>query len=642
MAQEQANGPTGLAQCLARLPFTRLFGSFRQAVQPGQLALSLAAVVLIFLTGAFLDVLTTGSSGVAYDAVGGYEDRAPTEIDVFVQALSRGRGAAPDAVVRYRMETRAAARRQLTDLLTTGPLNLAADEAAEHFEAGTMGSWVKERYAETLRPALEGLKARYALRQAEVRSTYDAELEAEGRRQQRRQALEDLENTYRAVCQSLLDGRGDRRELTRWVEKDLVVTALAAEGEARTADREKVQTLREQIAKALQWAQARQLAEQYQRRGVFESLVGFEADRFHRAVGALVFQWNPRQAGRCVWEAVLGWWWLIRLHPWYSVVFGLAVLAVLAIFGGAVCRMAAMAFAREERLGAWRALQFSTRRFVSLVSAPLLPLGVMLFLGLVIALFSILGAIPGVGEILVGVLMGLTIIGGIVIAVVLVGLLGSGGLMFPAVAVEGAEGFDALSRSYSYLFGRPWQLAWYYLLAGIYGGICYMFIRLFVFLVLAAVHGAVGLTVNWDGPHYLAAVGKLDLMWPAPSFSNLVPAVPWVALSGTETVAAGLIWLWVVLVAGVVLAFVISFCYTVNTVAYLLLREKVDGTDYEDIFVEEDAEELVADEVAEPVSPAETPSPASDSAAAATDNGPAPGGEQPSGATDESERTEGG
>ena len=37
------------------------------------------------------------------------------------------------------------------------------------------------------------------------------------------------------------------------------------------------------------------------------------------------------------------------------------------------------------------------------------------------------------------------------------GTVGGFGLMYPTVAVEGSDSFDAISRSFSYVFARPWR-----------------------------------------------------------------------------------------------------------------------------------------------------------------------------------------
>src|SRR6185312_14201814 len=51
--------------------------------------------------------------------------------------------------------------------------------------------------------------------------------------------------------------------------------------------------------------------------------------------------------------------WLMRFHPVYFVLFTLLFLTIWAIFGGAICRIAAVHVARDEKLSVRAALAFS-------------------------------------------------------------------------------------------------------------------------------------------------------------------------------------------------------------------------------------------------------------------------------------------
>ncbi len=62
-------------------------------------------------------------------------------------------------------------------------------------------------------------------------------------------------------------------------------------------------------------------------------------------------------------------------------------------------------------------------------------------------------------------------------AVVLIGLLGWP-LMNPTISAEGSDSFDALSRSYSYVFQAPWHYLWYTTVALAYGAVLVFFVGL--------------------------------------------------------------------------------------------------------------------------------------------------------------------
>ena len=92
-------------------------------------------------------------------------------------------------------------------------------------------------------------------------------------------------------------------------------------------------------------------------------------------------------------------------------------------------------------------------------------------------------------------------------------------------------------------------------------------------------------------------------MWPGPKFSDLHGGFDFGAASGIETFGAWVIAFWVYIVIGFVAAFLISFFFSANSMIYYLLRKKVDATDMDDVYVEEEpAEEIppIAEAPAEP------------------------------------------
>jgi len=49
------------------------------------------------------------------------------------------------------------------------------------------------------------------------------------------------------------------------------------------------------------------------------------------------------------------------------------------------------------------------------------------------------------------------------------------------IAYEGSDCFDSTSRSFSYLFARPWRTLFYDFIAFVYGFICFLFVWFFAF-----------------------------------------------------------------------------------------------------------------------------------------------------------------
>jgi hypothetical protein len=240
------------------------------------------------------------------------------------------------------------------------------------------------------------------------------------------------------------------------------------------------------------------------------------------------------------------------------------------------------------------AMAFAGRKFLGFFTAPLLPVAIIILVGVFLFLGGLVGAIPVVGELIAGAFMFLALIGGFVMALVLIGLAFGGVLLYPTVAVEGSDAFDAVSRSYSYVFSRPWRTGLYYILLAIYGAVCYLFARVVVFLVFKLTHGAVEIGMaaasNRPGVGSVEA-SKLDAMWPSPTFDNLLQAVPAFGLHGAEAAGAFLIRIWLVIVVLLLCGFLVSLYLSGSTIIYFLLRQKVDATDLEEVYQEEELEE---------------------------------------------------
>jgi len=311
--------------------------------------------------------------------------------------------------------------------------------------------------------------------------------------------------------------------------------------------------------------------------GVFTTLWHIAAAGFHGvAYSLLLFDLPGVKANiiECLKE-VGG---TFRDHYLYCTIFFVITLAVISVASGAICRIAALQFAKGEKPGLTEALRFSAKRFLSFFTAPLAPVGIIIFIGLFIFVLGLIGNIPKAGELIMGIFMVLALIAGALIAVVSIGTVAGFNLMFPAVAYDGSDCFDAISRSFSYIYAKPWRMGFYTAIAVVYGAICYMFVRFFAFLLLRATYWFLQVGV-------LGGNSKLTAIWQEPSFGSLRGSL--VLPGGTESVAAFLVYLCLLVVVGLVVSFVISFYFSANTIIYSLMRNRVDNTSLEDIYTEE-------------------------------------------------------
>ena len=326
-----------------------------------------------------------------------------------------------------------------------------------------------------------------------------------------------------------------------------------------------------------------------QRSGVFSTMWHFAAKKFHGAVDS-VFAIDVPGVVQNIADYFKAVGWAIRYHMVYCIIFFIIMLAVISISGGAVCRIAALQFARGEKPGLTEALRFSTKRFLNFFTAPLAPIGIIIFIGLFIFLLGLAGNIPRAGELIVGLGMPLALFAGVLIAVIVIGAVAGLNLMFPAVAYDGSDCFDAISRSFSYVYAKPWRMVVYTIIAAVYGSICYTFVRLFAFLSLWITRWLLQLGLWVDNGS--KEVNKLVAIWPKPEFRYLLGSSSPATANWTESIAAFLLYLFLLVVVGLVVSFIISFYFSANTIIYSLMRKTVDNTAIEDIYMQFDEAEV--------------------------------------------------
>jgi hypothetical protein len=356
--------------------------------------------------------------------------------------------------------------------------------------------------------------------------------------------------------------------LAGWV-MDFSETVVATEGaQGKITELDKYMTNPAQVNSYIEGSKSRGA-------GVFSTLWRFAATKFQGAVDS-VFAFDVPGVVKNIADYFKAVEWALRHHFVYCIIFFVIKLAVISIAGGAICRIAALQSARGEKPGLTEALRFSIKRFTSFFTAPLVPVGIIISIGLFIFLLGLIGNIPWAGELIMGIFVPLALIAGALIAVVLIGAFAGFNLMFPAVAYDGSDCFDAISRSFSYVYAKPWRMGFYTAIGAIYGAICYTFVRFFAFLLLWITHWSLQLGV-WGND-------KLTAIWGEPHLRNLLAPPNWEALNWPQSIAAFLIYLCSLAVVGLLVSFIISFYFSANTIIYSLMRNKVDNTALDDIY----------------------------------------------------------
>lgn len=350
-------------------------------------------------------------------------------------------------------------------------------------------------------------------------------------------------------------------------------------------------------AATIQWVDAQGALEtKPHREGAFSLLLGHLRGSIHQAteavlavkVGALI---------HAVRRGLMAFIWLPAMHPLYAILFYFSVLVIWAWFGGAICRHAALRVTREERLNMRESLRFARQRLLSFIVAPIMPLAAIVFAAIVLSVLGLILLIPWIGEIAQIVFFGLALLVGFAVTFLVICWVPGIPLMYPTIAMEGSDSFDAISRSWSYIQQRPWRAAFYGLVSLFYGAICLVFVKFFARLLLWITHLGLSLLGNYSHVNVAGAdgattevAGKLDGMWHGPQLFGDTPF--WGDFGGHELVSMSwfgqwVIWIWVFVVVGLVGAFAVNFYFSSCTLIYGLLRREVDATDIGDVYLDE-------------------------------------------------------
>ncbi|MCA9076743.1 MAG: hypothetical protein KDA93_17085 [Planctomycetaceae bacterium] len=235
-------------------------------------------------------------------------------------------------------------------------------------------------------------------------------------------------------------------------------------------------------------------------------------------------------------------------------------LIVWGLFGVAISRMAAVRFAADKSVGIRPSLRFSIEKLPAALAAPILPLLGVGFLWLLCLGGGLVGRIPAVGPVIVGVMWWLPLLLATMMTLILLGLAAGWPLMLSSIGTEDADSFDAFSRAYSYLFSRPWYALFLMTLALLYGSLLLTFVATVLQLLMPLAEWSIASGMGVEQTRELLQLGG-DNPGMATSAARFWHKVASLGLVG----------------------FVVSYFWTATTIIYFLLRKSVDGMPLETV-----------------------------------------------------------
>jgi hypothetical protein len=294
---------------------------------------------------------------------------------------------------------------------------------------------------------------------------------------------------------------------------------------------------------------------------------------------------------------------------WHALIGGTWTFLVWAFFGQAIHRIISLRIARDEGLSIKEALAFAAKNFATIALCPLIvAAAIALFYGCN-ALAGLAISIPYVGPILAFVLLPLAVISTLIIVLIAIGGIIGMPLVAAAAAWERNGSLDAISRAFSYVFARPLQFFWNYLLIFLFTGIILLVGVFFVSVLTKSVDAGMlverpSMILNTpedgsaryekydDGTKTLYQdIGRETAQRPYAISWAAVDHAPWANL---DKVTAFAFWAILNLILVSVLGYAAYWFLGATTSTYADLRADVDGTEEDEIYLEEEEEDFEA------------------------------------------------
>jgi hypothetical protein len=252
----------------------------------------------------------------------------------------------------------------------------------------------------------------------------------------------------------------------------------------------------------------------------------------------------------------------------------LLMLLAWVTLGCAISRSVAFDLAKSDPLPWPRAIGFALQRWRSLLVGVLTPLAIIGFLLLLIWIGGLLLRVPVLNWV-IGVIFFLDLIFGLIAAWLAVCYVFGGPLIVPSISCDGADGIDAIQRSYARVIGQPGRLLAYFAVAIICGALSWV---------------AVEAVVHFTGSMISAVSGQRGAdAWRLAQGLPLAVETPPVEAAEDEPAGPGapvrMLAFWFSLLMLLTPAFLVSFWHAATTILHLILRRASDGQDVADIWI---------------------------------------------------------
>jgi hypothetical protein len=240
---------------------------------------------------------------------------------------------------------------------------------------------------------------------------------------------------------------------------------------------------------------------------------------------------------------------------------------VWSIFGTAISRHVALRLAGEEVPGLLGATLYGSRKWLPAFNSVVFVLVGMLSMSVPGALLGLLMRTEW-GLACVAAVWPIVLVGAVVLAILAVGLVAGWPLMVAAVGVERGDSFQAISTAFSYLYQRPLHYAFY--------GVVALLVAVPALVVAGVFADATGTLAMWAASLGMGAERTRAVL------DGLAGQGPEAGSWGVKALV-----FWTRGLASLLSSFGWGYFWAIATAAYLLLRQDVDGTEMDEVVIDE-------------------------------------------------------
>jgi hypothetical protein len=250
---------------------------------------------------------------------------------------------------------------------------------------------------------------------------------------------------------------------------------------------------------------------------------------------------------------------------------GVWVLAVWALVGGAILRIAALYLTRGETIGPIAALTSSASRWISAFAAPSFCLGVIAVFALLLMLGGLLIKLSPLA-LLAGLFWPVALALGAAAAIFTIGLALGWPQMWATIAAERTDAFDGVSRGYAFTFQRPLHLVFFVIVATVLGLLAQIAVSVVVHTSLEATYWGVS---RGAGEDIAGAMLRGDEM---PQGTHL---------SALASVGGRAMRFWNYGLVTLAASFPMAYLFSAAMGIYLLLRRLIDSTELGEVVLDD-------------------------------------------------------